>query len=594
MPTLTPISGSLGAIRAKHLLRRLTYGPTKEQVETFAGLDVNTALNQLFNNWTLPEPPIALLDAWERNPPAGGKWVDQKPQEESVGKEKGFKFMEYFRKWWLGRMYFDNSALEKATFFLHTVITTKDEVGGGPRAIFWQNQFFRQYLINDFSDINPKFNRYKVFIKKMCIDNSMLAFLDGRLNVKGRPNENFGREMLELFTIGKGESKAPRDYTNYTEDDIVAAAKVLTGWDTNDKFYDPTTYDVDTLMPVGKVKGYTNSQSTLIGTQHDNDPKTFTAKFGGTTVQPSPTLLSGLDATYASMDDEIVQMIDMVYAASPRGDGIPEAARYFCRRLYRYYVHWNVTDEIENTVIAELADTFAKSGFRVRTVFEKLFTSDFFYQFQPTLDDDKYGSIIKSPMEVMLGIMRYFEIKIDPLNTPAFYSQFGTIDGVLGTMGLDFMNPYDVAGYEPYHQSPYFNRNWITTNTLANRYAFVRDLLESGSKPLGFFVDSVAWARSAKSGITNAIATTKTVAPNGKTYMLDLVRHVAGELLAFTRPEVDMVLTLERLAYFGEVHLGGLDADNWIFNWNNNTPEVKPRLDLLMNAILQSPEFQLF
>ncbi|MDC1186499.1 DUF1800 domain-containing protein, partial [Crocinitomicaceae bacterium] len=74
---------------------------------------------------------------------------------------------------------------------------------------------------------------YKALAKAICIDNSMLIHLDGNQNVKGNPQENFGREFLELFTVGKGSQVGPTDYTNFTETDVKALTKVLTGWGTD-------------------------------------------------------------------------------------------------------------------------------------------------------------------------------------------------------------------------------------------------------------------------------------------------------------------------------------------------------------------------
>ena len=247
--TLNPISGALGVKRARHLLRRLTYGASKDTINTFAGMTVGTALNTLFNfNPTLPAHPIAFSDAWEKNAPSDGQWVSKPP----IDTEKDFKLTGYFKVWWLGEMALNGTALEKLVFFLHTVITTKDQVAGGARAMYWQNYMFRQYLVNDFANANPKFSKYTQLLEKICVDNSMISFLNGNLNVKSSPNENFGREFLELFSIGKLDEVGKGDYQNYTETDIKAAAKVFTGWDGIDWKKELGNIDPDTGVPTGK------------------------------------------------------------------------------------------------------------------------------------------------------------------------------------------------------------------------------------------------------------------------------------------------------------------------------------------------------
>ena len=586
MPSLQPISGNLGISRARHLLRRLTFGPTKLQVQQFAGLPVQTALNQLLSNWTIPPSPKALPDAWEQNPPADGAFVDKKP----LPTEKDFALTNYFKWWWLGRMTTDPTAQEKMVFFLHTVITNKNEVGGGSRAMYWQNALFRQYLFNDFTDQNPKFNRYKQFVKKVCVDSSMLAFLDGRLNVAGRPNENFARELLELFTIGKGQTgTAAGDYGNYTEKDIKEAAKALTGWDFNGDFELTTTLDPDTNLPTGKVKG-----DGKIAYEHDNTVKMLTATFASTrfpipNITPDPLLLAAdkngqkTIPTPASAADEVSQLIDIVYEKE-------QAARYFCRKLVRFFVYWNITDVIENQIVAPLAATFMTSGYRIRPVLEQLCSSEFFFEADAGNTDDKFGALIKSPLELTLGTLRYFETTFAPLNSKELYSQMSAIEGAMFGMGLDFLNPYDVAGYEPYHQAPVYNRNWITTNTLANRYNFVRELIKDKNQ---WNFDIFAWANNDPD--LAAVATNATVI-DGKEYALDFVKYVVGQFLPLSQLSTE--ITQKRMNYFARYHLDTYTFADWKNYWNQRTgtgkPYVTDMLRLLVNAVLQSPEYQLF
>ena len=154
-----------------------------------------------------------------------------------------------------------------------------------------------------------------------------------------------------------------------------------------------------------------------------------------------------------------------------------------------------------------------------------------------------------------------------------------------------------VAGYEAYHQAPGYNRNWITTNTLAKRYEFINRLFNE-MNGWGFHVDLLAWANSPQSGITNALATTPATV-GGKTYALDLIKHVADRMLPYS--SLGNEITQERYNYFAEYHLGGLDFANWVFNWNNRNggsmdikADATARLKNLYNTVMQSPEYQLF
>jgi len=147
----------------------------------------------------------------------------------------------------------------------------------------------------------------------------MLVYLDGKLNINQWPNENFAREMLELYSIGKGLQKGEGDYTNYTEQDIKEAAKVLTGYQNDITL---TNLDTDTNIPIGKLVS-SGTRATL----HDATTKTFSAAFQNKTITPSAT-----DGGYATPDaakGELSDMIEMIFSQD-------ETARFLCRKLYRW------------------------------------------------------------------------------------------------------------------------------------------------------------------------------------------------------------------------------------------------------------------
>ena len=100
--------------------------------------------------------------------------------------------------------------------------------------------------------------------KKMTMDNLMLIYLNNTTNNKNSPNENYAREFFELFTIGKGPQIGPGDYTNYTEDDVITAAKLLTGFKSSAR---GTVIDPDTGLSTGRT----------VFNQHDTSDKTFSA-----------------------------------------------------------------------------------------------------------------------------------------------------------------------------------------------------------------------------------------------------------------------------------------------------------------------------
>lgn len=125
------------------------------------------------------------------------------------------------------------STREKTFFFLHTVLTTIQSKVNNSRSLYFQNQFFRKFAFD--KTLGPLYN-FKELTKKISVDNAMLRLLDGNLNVKGSVNENYGRELLELYSIGRGlegtlpPATVPGDYFNFKEQDVRAAAQVLSGW----------------------------------------------------------------------------------------------------------------------------------------------------------------------------------------------------------------------------------------------------------------------------------------------------------------------------------------------------------------------------
>ena len=573
---LTPLSGALGTDNAAHLLRRTAFGATKKQIDEFAALTVEQAMDRIFI--VLPDPSLPI------DTETGETWIGQPNSEANSGDNT---LQEYFKRWYLGQMMSIGqgeitnlpwAVREKIVWFLHTHFTTKQSVVRDSRMLFYQNALFRFFAFDELQE-DPDVN-FKTLTVDICIDNAMLRFLDGRLNVKGSPNENFARELFELYTIGRGlEGTLPTDlpegdYVTFTEQDVQAAALVLTGFDTDDTF---SNIDELTGLPLGKVKGGT------IATAHDNNEKTFSARFNNQIIGPDELLLANGRPTYESAYDEIKQLIDMIYDQE-------ETARHICRRLYRFYVNQNITQELDNTIIAEMATTFRDNGFRLDPVLKDLWSSEHFFKGNDGYMDDKLGALIKSPLDILTGTKRSFSITLpDYMETPdAFYEKTENYLRQLDNMGLNFYEPFEVAGYSAYHQFPHYHRNWISTNYLTQRYDFIRDFIENYSMEGVAIIDFVA---------DNFPAS----APDAKELIMAVCQFflpVHGNL-SFDDPD-NSELSLQRLSYFLEAFIMNpmIDADpeaSWTFRWNNRVDDevVVNQLNNLFNAVLQSPEYQL-
>lgn len=586
---LTPFSGQLGVKRAAHLLRRATFGPTIAEIDKYAAYTATQAVTELFGA-TLPTPEAPIDTATDT------EWAEAGTTDANSGDTD---LQEYFKGWLIAQMMSSGvdpdislqyAAREKIVFFIHTVLTAIQTKIDSSRALYFQNQLFRFFALDKNAD--PKIN-FRELTKKVSVDNAMLRLLDGNLNVNGSPNENYARELLELYTIGRGleghvpETTEPGDYYVYREVDVQAAARVLSGWDFDDNF---TYIDPDTqLRGRGKVKGSATNASA-----HDNTPKTFSDRFDGHVIERNPDQVlfpGGTAATEATCFDEISQLIDMIYTKR-------ETALNVCRRAYRFFVYHTITEEIDNTVISQLADTFIAQGFKLQPMLEDLFASQHFYDAAAGVTDDNFGGIIRSPLDLMIGTYRMFGLTLPDYKTAAaeLYARTGQMVNQLSSMGMNFYEPYDVAGYDAYHQFPIFHRSWISTNYLTRRYEFITLLMETEMmEPGDPKIDAYQF-------VFNKVPTN--IAADARQLIMHLVTYwfpQSDNLTFDTAADANAGLTAERLNYFltAFVKTPLFDTDpegEWTYRWTtkDEIEVVIGQLRSLFNALMQSPEYQLY
>lgn len=580
---LPELSGTLGRRNAAHLLRRATFGATKEELDTFAALTPAQAIESLFHQ-TLPDP-LPPID-----PKTGLEWMSTGATDAN---SEGFELEEYYLGWHIGQMMSAGvpsslslayGAREKIVFFLHTHFTTIKSKVFNLRSLYFQNLLFRQFALD--ADKDETFN-IKALTTKISVDNAMLRLLDGNLNVKGRVNENYGRELLELYTVGRGlAGKVPEglesgDYYVFTEHDVQMAAKVLSGWDMDPDFLN---IDEETGLPRGRVRG-----SALNATAHDNEIKTFSERFNGQSVTPDPLLLNGANPTEESAIDEIRQLIEIIYSSE-------ETARNICWKIYRFFVYapherWSAGNSvayIDENIVSQMADTLRSNGFKIQPVIENLLRSEHFYHSgNAEVVDDNFGCIIKSPIDLTIGTLRSFGVTVPDMSTDVegFYKITGFLLRAISDLGLEFYEPYDVAGYEAYHQFPIYNRIWITPNSLATRYEFIRKILQSDST-FPVTIDVLYYVQS----------NFPTEASDARQLIIALAQTLLpmAENLTFDDDADDTsAITARRLNYFKERFLQEFDEAYWTNRWNNGAGDLRDQLVFLFNAMLQSPEYQL-
>lgn len=587
---LNELTSALGKKRAAHLLRRTCFAGSINEIDAFATLTPAQAVDQLFND-TLPEPVLPI------DPLTGNEWITGAFAPES----EGFELDRYFLAWHIGQMLGNGVDdvvklsyifRERLVFFFHTHFTTKRSVVGSSRALYYQQALFRLFAFDqeditipaedpmDPDIIVPR--NFKQLTKKLSVDNAMLVFLDGRFNVKGSPNENYARELLELYSIGRGlEGNVPEpefqgDYFYFTEEDVQAGARVLSGFNVDDTF---SNIDEETGLPRGVVRGGT------IATSHEEGTKTFSSRMTDGVVTPNTDLMQAGNPTEESVLDEISQFVDLIYSQA-------ETARSICREMYRFFVYHQVDQVLQDDIIQDMADIFTANEFKIQPVLEALLTSEHFYEAEAGEDDNNFGSIIKSPVDLVLGFVRNFEIQLPDYETELndYYDFTISLLGEIGQQGMNYYEPFEVAGYPAYHQFPIFNRSWITTNYLTNRYNFIRGVLSDGTNMemgqvnvLDFVVNNfdTGTIRIAEDFI---IAVAEYLLPNSNNLSFDTS---GGEL------------TTERLNYFKTAMFEfAIDADPeaaWTTRWDGNldaSTRANQIVDLF-NAMLQSPEYQL-
>ena len=336
----------LDRIHAAHLLRRTTGSAHPDELNALIGKTVEAATDEIVDAalvQPLPEPPV---------------WIDEGVPRDQAERQVYFNELNPMR---LNELYGD---IMRQIYY------------GGLRermAMFWHNHFVTEI---DTYIIAPVAHRYltllrthalgnfKDFVHAVGLDIAMLVYLNGIQNEAGAPNENYGRELLELFTMGQFDGQGNE---NYTQQDIEEIARALTGW-----LIDPFELTVQ-----------------LVSLRHDFGEKTVFGRTGAW-----------------GYDD----VIDLIF--EERADQIAE---FIVRKLYAAFVY-AVPDE---DLVAELAQVFLDHDFEIAPVLRAIFKSAHLH------DDQVIGAQIKSPAAMVTGLLR--EAGVEPEENQFFLLYFGAL-----------------------------------------------------------------------------------------------------------------------------------------------------------------------
>ena len=322
---------------------------------------------------------------------------------------------------WLYRMINTRRPLEeKMSLFFHHIFPVALGKSEHHVSLIEEIDMFREVGMTNFRTILLELSR----------DPAMIFWLDNNENHKDEINENYGRELLELFTMGVG---------NYTEDDIKSASRAFTGW----TFRQPlSTY------PLGNFA----TEFVFLPEDHDDGEKEFLGHKGN---------FNGED------------IIDIIVKQ-------PAAARFLSRHLYNFFVEdetqvpsWQTEPPKDEAAIALLAKVFMETNGDMRAMLKELFNSEFF---KNAINLRK----VKSPTELVVGILRQTgeyrsprpdinQLAVSTVNTDLY-------EGTMTIMGQNLLSPPTVEGWHTGHE-------WIDSGTLSERIGFAVRQFEDQSKP---------------------------------------------------------------------------------------------------------------
>jgi hypothetical protein len=376
LPPILPITHSTESLQnvewdmgaARHLLCRTMFGPKYPEIKEASENLMEIELSSILSTVSLPDPP--------------GEWVNEPaPQWDALTMEEIQELIDQYREWmwdlrywWMkGMMRNPINIQEMITLFWHNYFATAQSKVFYPQAMYQQNSILREYGLGNFKEL----------LRQVTFGSAMMIWLDIHQSKDVEPNENFPRELLELFTMG---------VDNYSQDDIVEAARAFTGYRTN---------GVETNYSFEEAAG----SGWWWDEWHDFEEKTFLGQTGNWNGDDIINIIMEQDAT----------------------------AVHICTRLYKWFVYQNV----DETVVNEMANILRNNDYNIASVLYFLFSTEHFY------DVNFRGADIQNPLNLMQGLIRKCGMEEFDFSIVSFiHSQ-----EFLGMLPLE---PPDVSGWPGY------------------------------------------------------------------------------------------------------------------------------------------------
>ena len=384
-----------------HLARRAGFGATPEELDLYEKIGYEALVEEFLNPEDSRHVPDDLI--FRRH-------VDLHTMQ------------GHNAAYWAYRLISTQCPLEeKIALFWHGVFATGEGKLNNLGSLTNQIGTFRRCGLGRFDDL----------LIELSKDPAMIIWLDNHTNHKDSINENYGREILELFSMGVG---------NYTEDDIKECSRAFTGWTVKNGEYMAMMAQKDSIWPYGRILWHHEYRDH----DHDDGPKTFLGERGDFNGQ------------------DVVRIICEQ----------PATARFVARHLYNFFVadevpvpQWQHTPPLDPDAIDTLAAAYVERDHDLRAVLRVLFNSDFFKQAR--------FRRVKSPTEVIIGALR---------KTGEYAVPDGGDNGIFmimeeaGFMGQKLLDPPSVEGWHT-------GEEWITSGSLVDRVNFAAQRLGDPSKP---------------------------------------------------------------------------------------------------------------
>lgn len=543
---LAPYTGAWTTTEALHLVKRTGFGFKKSQVDALTNLSFTNAVNAVLNvNMAAPAPPINYYENQEADEGGiayGADWTNNAIDHYWMGNGTNNNRGEGLKRWQFNLAVNQDVTIKEkmVLFWYHFIPIDFDAIEYSEKDYALTNSARICYRYMKMFRDNPVGN-FKTLIRTMATQPAMMFYLNNEANTNTAPDENFAREIMELFTLGKDSA------ATYTQADVIQAAKVLTGW---------RVQNLNTP----------NEATVFVPALHSTGNKQFSAFFNN-------QIITNTGAT------ELDTFIDMIFSKSTI------VSQYICRRLYRFFVYYDIDSYIETNVIVPLAQHFVANNWNILPVLDRLFKSQHFF------DMANRGVYIKSPFDLVIGTIRSFNLNIMPTQSNNFGAQYNILNFFNDqcykiNQGMGKVN--NVAGWTAFYQNPNFHENWINSDSIQRRFYLIDRLfygfdIDFNGANTRIEIDCIAFAKQYPN---NVIA-------NPNLLVSECIKYLLPLDLSLNQRNIIKTQTL----------LTGQTADYyWTDAWNaynaaqSNTEFesiVRTRLRALLNTIVQYAEYQL-